>query len=48
MKKIIGKKILFFDTVTSTMDLAKKLVGDVNDIGTIIVAKNQTNGRSFT
>ncbi len=45
MKKIIGKKILFYDTVTSTMDLAKKLVGDVNDIGTIIVAKNQTQGR---
>jgi|TARA_B100001750_G_C15521730_1_gene612163 BirA family biotin operon repressor/biotin-[acetyl-CoA-carboxylase] ligase len=45
MKKIIGKKILFYDTVISTMDLAKKLIGNVNDIGTIIVAENQTHGR---
>ena len=45
MKKIIGKKILFYDTVISTMDLAKKLIGNVNDIGTIIVAQNQTHGR---
>ena len=39
MKKIIGKKILFYDTVSSTMDLAKKLIGNDNDIGTIIVAQ---------
>tara|TARA_B100000586_G_scaffold231862_1_gene181026 strand:- start:4242 stop:4997 length:756 start_codon:yes stop_codon:yes gene_type:complete len=45
MKKIIGKKILFYDTVISTMDLAKKLIGNVDDIGTIIVAQNQTHGR---
>ena len=45
MEKIIGKKILFYDTVISTMDLAKKLIGNVNDIGTIIVAQNQTHGR---
>ena len=45
MKKIIGIIILFYDSVISTMDLAKKLIGNVNDIGTIIVAVNQTHGR---
>ena len=35
MEKIIGKKILFYDTVISTMDLAKKLIGNVDDIGTL-------------
>ena len=43
--KIIGKKILAYDLVTSTNDLAHLLASNQEPEGTIIFAKGQTEGR---
>lgn len=43
--KIIGKKIYYFDTLSSTMDLALQLGIKNAPEGTIVLAESQTKGR---
>jgi len=43
--KFIGKKIYYFDTVSSTMDMALQLAIKGSPDGTIILAESQTKGR---
>ena len=42
--KILGKKIIHFDTIGSTNDYAKK-IGDEESEGTVIISEEQTKGR---
>lgn len=43
--KLIGKKILYFDAVSSTMDVAVKLGIEGTLEGTVVLAETQTKGR---
>lgn len=43
--KIIGKKVIHYDAVESTIEVAKKLKKDDKIDGTVIVAEKQTNGK---
>lgn len=42
--KILGKKIIHFDTIDSTNDYAKK-IGNEESEGTVIISEEQTKGR---
>ncbi len=41
----IGRKIVNYDTVDSTNDIAKRLVGKSDEAGTVILADSQTQGK---
>lgn len=41
----IGKKIYYFESISSTMDLALKLGAEAEEEGAIVVAETQTKGR---
>jgi len=43
--RVIGKKVYYFDTVTSTMDAAMRLGMEGAAEGTIVVAESQTKGK---
>ncbi|MBN2831593.1 MAG: biotin--[acetyl-CoA-carboxylase] ligase [Candidatus Omnitrophica bacterium] len=43
--KIFGKKILYFDSLSSTMDMATQLAFKKAPEGTVILAETQTKGR---
>ncbi|PIQ88911.1 MAG: biotin--[acetyl-CoA-carboxylase] ligase [Candidatus Omnitrophica bacterium CG11_big_fil_rev_8_21_14_0_20_42_13] len=43
--KIVGKNIFYYETVTSTMDMAFDLGFNAAPEGTVIFAEHQTNGR---
>jgi BirA family biotin operon repressor/biotin-[acetyl-CoA-carboxylase] ligase len=43
--RIIAKKVYYFDTVTSTMDVAMRLGIEGSAEGTIVVAESQTKGK---
>ncbi|MCM8799662.1 MAG: biotin--[acetyl-CoA-carboxylase] ligase, partial [Candidatus Omnitrophica bacterium] len=43
--KFIGKNIYYFETVTSTMDIANQLILKDTPEGTLVVAESQTEGR---
>lgn len=43
--KIIGKEIIYFDTIDSTNNYAKKIASDINSDGIVIVSEEQTLGR---
>tara|TARA_B100000579_G_scaffold437715_1_gene468555 strand:+ start:134896 stop:135645 length:750 start_codon:yes stop_codon:yes gene_type:complete len=45
IKKNIGEKIYIFEELTSTMDKSKEMIERGVEVGTIIMAKKQTNGR---
>lgn len=42
---LIGKSILFYPSIPSTMDIARKMVNEGTKEGTVIVAGEQTSGR---
>ena len=43
--KILGKKIIYYDTVDSTMDIAFNLGTDKASEGTVVVSEGQSKGR---
>jgi len=43
--QLIGKKVLFFPRVTSTMDIAREAAGQGAPEGTVVLADEQTAGR---
>jgi BirA family biotin operon repressor/biotin-[acetyl-CoA-carboxylase] ligase len=43
--KLMGKKVYYFDTVTSTMDIAHNLAKQNEPEGTVVVAESQTKAR---
>ncbi len=43
--RVVGKRILFFKEIPSTMDQAARLAGEGAEEGTVVVAENQTAGR---
>lgn len=43
--KLIGREIIIHDSVESTNDLAKEMVGDWDREGTVILADSQTHGK---
>ena len=43
--RILGKRIYYFDSLTSTMDAAMKLGMEGSPEGTLVVAESQTRGR---
>lgn len=43
--RFIGKKIYYFDTVSSTMDIATELGMKGSPCGTVVLAESQTKGR---
>ena len=43
--KIVGRNILYYDTLTSTMNKAKFLAENNESEGLVIIAENQTKGR---
>ncbi len=42
---VLGKKVYFFDEITSTNEYAKKLANDNANEGTIVISDSQTNGK---
>jgi BirA family biotin operon repressor/biotin-[acetyl-CoA-carboxylase] ligase len=43
--RIIGRKLLYYPSVTSTNDLAKRLAEQGEPEGTVVIAGEQTAGR---
>jgi BirA family biotin operon repressor/biotin-[acetyl-CoA-carboxylase] ligase len=43
--KVIGKRVYYFDAVTSTMDIAMKLGNEGYSEGTVVAAETQTRGK---
>ena len=43
--RIIGKRIRFFQELTSTMDLAREYAESKIDEGTVVIAESQTSSR---
>ncbi len=43
--RIVGKRLLFFQELTSTMDEAARQAESGADEGTVVIAENQTSGR---
>jgi len=43
--KVLGQKAYYFDSVDSTQNQALKMVDELNNEGTIIIAEQQTGGR---
>lgn len=43
--RFIGKRILYYPSIPSTMDVARKMVKEGAEEGTVIVAGEQTSGR---
>ncbi|MDO8683505.1 MAG: biotin--[acetyl-CoA-carboxylase] ligase [Armatimonadota bacterium] len=44
-RRLIGSKILHYDSVTSTNDIARELISRQADEGTVVIAAEQTMGR---
>jgi len=42
---VLGRKVIYYDTVASTNDVAKKLAAEGCPEGTVVVAEEQTEGR---
>jgi BirA family biotin operon repressor/biotin-[acetyl-CoA-carboxylase] ligase len=42
---IIGKQVVYYKSVSSTMEIARKLAKDGSAEGTVVIADNQTSGR---
>lgn len=42
---IIGKEIIYFDTIDSTNNYAKKIASDIDSDGVVVVSEEQTLGR---
>ena len=42
---LLGKKVYFFEEITSTNDYAKDMANNIQEEGTIVIANNQTKGR---
>lgn len=42
---VLGKKVYFFDEITSTNEYAKKLANDNVEEGVIVISDSQTNGK---
>ena len=42
---VVGKRLLFFQEITSTMDEAARLAESGTEEGTVVVAERQTAGR---
>ncbi|MCJ7522270.1 MAG: hypothetical protein MUP21_08670, partial [Dehalococcoidia bacterium] len=44
--RFVGRNLLYYSTVPSTMDIAKKVAAEGATEGTIVVAEEQTEGRA--
>ena len=43
--EFLGKKVYYFDTISTTQNFAMKIASENNENGTVIISKKQTGGR---
>ncbi|MFT9496412.1 biotin--[acetyl-CoA-carboxylase] ligase [Anaerosolibacter sp.] len=43
--KVIGKRIVHYDTIDSTNNMAKRIAGEGGDEGVVVISEEQTGGR---